>query len=80
MDICPRVGLLGHMVVLCTVFCGTSLLFSIVVVPTVQKGSLFSIPPPAFVICGLISDGHSEWREVVSRGSFDLHFSNNHGC
>ena len=44
---------------------------------TVQEGSLSSTPPPAFVICGLINDGHSDWREVVSHGSFDLHFSNN---
>uniref|UniRef100_A0A8D0VFZ3 Uncharacterized protein n=1 Tax=Sus scrofa TaxID=9823 RepID=A0A8D0VFZ3_PIG len=34
-------------------------------------------PPPPFVICGLLNDGHSDWCEVVSRGSFDLHFSNN---
>ena len=33
MDICPRVGLLGHMVVLCIDFYGISILFSIVVVP-----------------------------------------------
>jgi len=46
----------------------------------VEKGSLFSTSPPAFVICGLINDGHSDWCEVVSRGSFDLHFSNNQGC
>jgi len=25
----------------------------------VHEGSLFSTPPPAFVICGLINDGHS---------------------
>ena len=45
--------------------------------PTGQEGSLFSTPPPAFVICGLINDGHYDWCEVVSRGIFDLHFSNN---
>ena len=45
--------------------------------PTVQEGSLFSTPSPAFVICGLISDGPSDWCEVVSHGSFDLCFSNN---
>ena len=33
LDICPRVGLLGHMVVLYLVFWGTSIIFSIVVVP-----------------------------------------------
>ena len=43
--------------------------------PTVQEGSLFSTPPPALVICGLINDGHSDWCGVVSRGSLDLHFS-----
>uniref|UniRef100_A0A287B6F6 Nucleolar complex protein 3 homolog isoform X1-like n=1 Tax=Sus scrofa TaxID=9823 RepID=A0A287B6F6_PIG len=32
---------------------------------------------PAFVICGLIHDGHSDWCEVVSHSGFDLHFSNN---
>ena len=26
-------------------------------------------PPPAFVICGLINDGHLDWCEVVSGGS-----------
>jgi len=27
--------------------------------PIMQEGSLFSTLPPAFVICGLINDGHS---------------------
>uniref|UniRef100_A0A8D1N6J8 Uncharacterized protein n=1 Tax=Sus scrofa TaxID=9823 RepID=A0A8D1N6J8_PIG len=40
----------------------------------------FSPSPPAFVIRGLINDGHSDWCEVVSYGSFDLHFSKNQGC
>ena len=40
----------------------------------------FSKQHKAFVICGLINDGHSDWCEVVSRGSFDLHFSNNQWC
>ena len=30
-----------------------------------QEGSLFSTPSPAFVICGLVNDGHSDWCEVV---------------
>ena len=29
---------------------------------------------------GLLVDGHSDRCEVVSRGSFDLHFSNNQWC
>ena len=40
----------------------------------------FSPHPPAFVICRLINDGHSDWCEVVSHGSFDLQFSNTQGC
>ena len=47
---------------------------------TVQKGSCFFTPPAALVVCGLIKDGHSDWCEVASHGSFDLHFSNNQGC
>jgi len=39
----------------------------------------FSTPSPAFVLCGLINDGHSDWCTVVSHGSFDLHFSTNQG-
>ena len=41
--------------------------------PTVQERSLFSTPSPAFIVCRLFDDGHSEWCEVISR-SFDLHF------
>ena len=72
-----------HMVVPYVVFWGTSILLSIVIqfiVPqTVKEGTLFSTPPPAFVIYKLfINDNHSGWAEVVSRFSFDLHFSNNY--
>ena len=45
-----------------------------------KEGSLFFTPPPLFVLCGLINDGHSDWCELVSHGSFDLHFSDNQGC
>ena len=74
--------MLGHMVVLCIVFCGTYILFSTVVVaayiPTNSAGGFpFSTSPLAFVISGLLNDGHSDWCEAVSHGSFDLHFSNN---
>uniref|UniRef100_A0A4X1VZ88 DEP domain-containing protein n=1 Tax=Sus scrofa TaxID=9823 RepID=A0A4X1VZ88_PIG len=34
----------------------------------------------ALVICGFMNDGHSDWCEVVSHGSFDLHFSYNQRC
>ena len=34
-------------------------------------------PSPAFIFCRLIDDGHSDWCEVITHCSFDLHFSNN---
>ena len=42
-----------------------------------REGSLFSTPSPAFGICRLFDDGHSDQCELVSHCSFDLHFSNN---
>ena len=45
--------------------------------PTVKEGSLFSTSSPAFVICGLVNDGHSDQCEVVTHHRFNLHFSNN---
>ena len=44
-----------------------------------QEGSIFSTPPAEFVMCGLINDGHSDECDMVSHGSFDLHFSNKQG-
>ena len=43
-------------------------------------GSLFSTPSPAFIVCRLLIDGHSDWCEVISLGSFNLHFSSNEQC
>ena len=62
-----------------------SILFSIVAVstyipPTVQECSLFSTPFPAFIVCRLFDDGHSDGCEVISHCSFDLHVSNNESC
>ena len=79
LSICPVVGLLDHMVVLFLVFKGTSILFSIVVVsftfsPTLQEGSLFSTPSPAFIVCRIFDDGHSDRCEVIPHCGFDLHF------
>ena len=45
-----------------------------------QEGSLFSTPSPAFIVCRLFNDGHSDWCEVVSHFSSDLHLSNNEWC
>jgi len=57
-------------------------LFSIVAVlvciPTNRaKGSLFSAPSPAFIICRLFNSSHSDWCEMVPYCGFNLHFSDN---
>ena len=41
-----------------------------------QECSLYSTPSPAFIVCSLFDDGHSDQCEVISHCSFDLHFSN----
>ena len=28
------------------------------------------------IVCGFFDDGHSDWCEMISHCSFDLHFSN----
>ena len=43
---------------------------------TVQECSIFSTLSPAFIVCGLFDDGHSDWCGVLSHCGFDLHFSN----
>ena len=45
-----------------------------------QECSLFSICSPAFIVCRLFDDGHSDWCEVVSHCSSDLQFSDNKWC
>ena len=44
-----------------------------------HKGSLLSTSTPAFTICRLFSDSHSDRCEVISN-CFGLHFSNNKQC
>ena len=77
----PGVGLLDHIATLLLVFWVTSILCSIVAAPLtfLPKGRRFPFfpYPPAFVICRLFNDGHSDWCEVVPHCIFDLHFSNN---
>ena len=48
--------------------------------PTVQECFLFSTPSPAFIVCRLFDEGHSDQCEVMSHCDFDLHFSNKEGC
>ena len=79
--ICLGVGLLGHMVALFLAFEGISILSSTgaisIYIPTNSATGLFSTPSPAFIVCKLFDEGHSDQCEVLSHCSFDLHFSNN---
>ena len=44
------------------------------------EGSLFSTPSPAFIVCRLLGNSHSDQRERVPQGRLDLHFSDNEWC
>ena len=83
--ICLGVELLGHMVVLFLVFKEfpyhlPQWLYQFTFPTTVQERFLFSTPSPAFIVCRLFDDGHSDWYEVISHCSFDLHFFSNEWC
>ena len=74
---CPGVGLLDHTVALFLDFERNSLLFSIVAapiyIPTNSVGGLiFSTPSPAFIVCRLFHNGHSDHCEVIPHFSFGL--------
>ena len=45
--------------------------------PTMLEGPLLSIPFPAFIVCRLFDDGHSDQCEVIPHCSFHLHFYDN---
>ena len=82
LNIYPGVELLGHMVVLFSVFWETYILFSTVaatiyIPTTMYEGLLFFTSPPTFVICVFFDDSHSDRCEVISHCGFDLHFLNN---
>ena len=56
-----------------------SMLFSTltvsVYIPTaVQRGSLFSTPSPAFIVCSFSDDGCYNCCEIMPKSSFDFHF------
>ena len=86
----PRSGIAGSYGALFLVFWGIPTLSSVVSVsiyiPTKSaRVFLFSTPSPAFIVCRLFDNGHSDhhqnvWGvrcEVISHCSFNLHFSNN---
>ena len=41
------------------------------------RGSFFSAPSPAFIVCRLFDSRHSSWCEMGSHCGFDLHFPDN---
>ena len=61
-------------------YCLPQWLYQVTFPPTVQECSLFSTPSAAFIVYTLFDNGHSDWCEVISHCSFDLHFSNNEQC
>ena len=44
------------------------------------KSSPVSTSSPALIVCRFFDNGHSDWCEMTSHCSFDLHFSNNERC
>ena len=38
------------------------------------------MPSSTFIVCGFFDDGSSDWCQVITHCSFDLHFSNNQQC
>ena len=75
LDICPARSYGSSIFV----FLGISILFSIVVEPInicshcVGGFSFFSISSPAFLVCRLFDDGHSNQCKVICLCNFDLH-------
>ena len=69
--ICLGAGLLGHVVVQSQFFkespdCLPQWLYQFTFPSTVQDHSLLSTSSPAFIVCRLFDDGHSDLCEVIS--------------
>ena len=45
-----------------------------------KKIPFFSTPSPTFIVCRFFDDGHSDWCELLTHCSFDLHFSDIECC
>ena len=58
-----------------SLYCFPQWLYQSAIPPTMQKCSPFSTSSPALVVYWFIDDGHSDWCEVISHCSFNLHFS-----
>ena len=65
-------------------FKGISIPFSIVAVsiyiPTNSARAFPFLHTISSIVCRLFGDGHSDWCEVISHCSVDLHFFNNEQC
>ena len=73
----PSSGIAGFYCSFIPSFLRISILFSIVVVsvciPTSSvQGFPFSSPSPAFIVCRLFDDGHSDQCEMIPHCGFDL--------
>ena len=83
-DICLEVVLLCCMMVLFLVFKGISILSSIVAVsiyiPTSNTRVFPFLHTFSSTCLWIFGDGHSNWYDVISHCSFDLHCSNNEWC
>ena len=78
-------GLYGGFIPSCFFFkespyCLPYWLYQLTFPPTVQEYSPFFTSFQAFIVCRLFDEGHSDWCEVISHCSFDLHFPNNKRC
>ena len=81
-DVCPEVGLQGHMINLFLVFLRN--LYTVLHRGWTNLHSHQQCRRPPFsshtlecTVCGFFDDGHIEWFEVVPHCGSDLHFSNN---
>ena len=61
-------------------YCFPLSLYQSIFSPTVYEASLFYTPSPAFIVCRIFDDDHSDWYELVPHCTFDLCFSNALWC
>ena len=60
-------------------YCSPQQLYRFTFPPTVQEGSFFYTPSPAFIICRHFDDGHSDQHEIQKTKTTSSIFSNHNG-